>query len=520
MSNLEVAFRAMPCHPEPPKDGEGPRRPARAFLARSLAPRGMTILVTALCLTTTSSIFAISGVDSPPRPSAPHETKFATPEEAKLTNGLRIIVVRRPALPLLYAQVMVGQGAAGDPPGLAGTATMAGELLAKGTETMTAPEIARTIESLGGSIGSGAGRETSAAYLMVMSNQAELAFRILADVVLHPAFRQDEIDRLKNQRLDFLRVSLQRPGSLARFATERAVFGAGAYGHATNGTLETLQKISRDNIVTFYQKYFRPQQATLILAGDITLEKARALAEEFFGRWKNSEDEPNEKIQSGAASWKPENLVIDMPEAGQAAVTVARPAIERDSPDYYRAIVANSALGSGLSSRLNREIRIKRGLSYGASSSIEARRQSGLFSAAAQTKNESAAEVAQLVTAELKRMVTDPVDGAELEGRKAVLIGRYARDLETNEGFVDHIAELSAYDLPLDTLDKYIPAVNKVTSEGVTDFAKKELATEASLIIVGKASAFLDALKKTTPDVRVIEQKDLDLNQPNLTKAN
>ena len=174
------------------------------------------LLALALCLTTTSSIFAIGGVDSPPLPAARHETKFASPEETKLDNGLRVIVVHRPGLPLLYAQVQIGQGAAADPPGLAGTATLTGELLTKGTESMSAPEIARTVESLGGSIGSGAGRETSAAYLAVMSNQVEPAFKILADVVLHPIFRQNEIDRLKNQRLDFLRVSLQQPGSLAR----------------------------------------------------------------------------------------------------------------------------------------------------------------------------------------------------------------------------------------------------------------------------------------------------------------
>ena len=202
---------------------------------------------------------------------------------------------------------------------------------------------------------------------------------------------------------------LQQPGSLARFVTERVVFGAGAYGHDTGGTLETMEKINRDNIVTLYKRYYVPQNAAFILAGDMTLAQAKTFAQELFGNWKNEGGVPNEKINSGAASWKPENVVVDMPGAGQAAVTVARPAISRTSPDYYAALVANAALGNGFVSRLNREIRIKRGLSYGAASSFEARRQPGLFSATVQTKNESAAEVAQLVKAELARMVTDPV---------------------------------------------------------------------------------------------------------------
>ena len=207
-----------------------------------------------------------------------------------------------------------------------------------------------------------------------------------------------------------------------------------------------------------------------------------------------------------------------MPDAGQAAVIVARPAIKRKSPEYYAGLVANAALGNGISSRLNREIRIKRGLSYGAGSSIDARRQPGMFSASAQTKNESAAEVANLIGAELKRMTTEPVSGGELRSRQAVLTGQYARSLETNEGFIFELNGLAAYDLALDTLDKYIPSIEAITSEEVTSFAKKYFTTPVSLIIVGKAADFLDALKKSWPEVKVIEQKDLDLNRADLAK--
>jgi zinc protease len=477
------------------------------------------LLTIALFLTALQSVWAIGGLDTPPAPSARHPVKFVAPKEARLENGLRVIVAERPGLPLLSAQFQIGQGAAGDPAGLAGTATMTGELLTKGTETMTASQIATAIESLGGTIGSGAGRETSAAYVQVMSTEAESALKILADVVLHPAFRQEEIDRLKNQRLDYLRVVLQQPGSLARFVTERVVFGSGAYGHEAGGTLESLPKIKREDIVALYKKYYTPGDAALVLAGDITLAQAKGFAQELFGNWKDGGEAPDEKINSGAAGWTPENLVVDMPEAGQAVVTMARPGIERSSPAYYSALVANAALGNGFVSRLNREIRIKRGLSYGAGSSIEARRQPGMFSATVQTKNESAAEVAQLVKTELEQMVTHPVEGAELQARKAVLTGGYARQLETNEGFTDQISGLVAYGLPLDTLDKYIPSIDAVTSEAVTDFAKKYLIEPMSLIIVGKAGEFLEPLKKNFSEIKLIEQKDLDLNQAGLTKS-
>lgn len=477
------------------------------------------LLTAVLFLAVMQSAQAIGGIDTPPPPSAKHETKFATPKETRLENGLRVIVVERPGLPLVSAQVQISHGAAADPAGLAGTATMTGDLLTKGTDSMSAPQIAKAIESLGGTIGSGAGRETSAAYLVVLSNEVEAALRILADVVLHPTFEQAEIDRLRNQRLDYLRVALQQPGSLARFVTERVVFGDGPYGHAANGTLESLAAIKREQILSFYRQYYRPDQTTLIFAGDLPLAEGKKLAENLFGSWKKEESSPNETSSTQAADWKAQDLVVDMPKAGQAAITIAKPAIKRTSPDYYTGMVANAALGNGFVSRLNREIRIKRGLSYGAGSSIEARRQPGMFSATAQTKNESAAEVAQLIRMELERLATEPVKGAELQSRKAILTGGYARNLETNDGFVSQVSGFVAYDLPLDTLDKYIPSIDAVTSEAVTAFASKYLAPPASLVIVGQAAAFLDALKKNAPEIKVIEQENLDLNRAELTKA-
>lgn len=462
---------------------------------------------------------AIGGVDTPPAPAAPHEIAFARPQEATLENGLQVLVARRPDLPLLSAQLVIRSGSETDSDNLAGTASMAATLLTKGTETRSAPEIATAIESLGGVISSGGGWDASNASVLVMSDKADPALEILADVVLHPKFDQEEINRLKNQKLDSIRVAMQQPGSLAGYVAARVVFGDGDYGHASGGTIETVEAISRENILRCYQTYYTPQNATLVLAGDITLEQGRAFAERFFGDWKRS-DFPAQppRAEGESAQWKPANVVVDMPQAGQAAVTVAKPAIKRASPDFYDGLVANATLGTGFSSRLNEEIRIKRGLSYGARSSLEARREIGPFVASTQTKNQSAAEVAALLQGELKRLIMEPPAGEELKSRQAVLTGGYARSLETNQGFASQLASLAVHRLPLDTLDKFIPSINAVTPEAVARFAKEHLGTPASLIVVGKASEFIEALKKGLPDVRVIAASDLDLNRAELTK--
>jgi zinc protease len=465
------------------------------------------------------SASAIGGIDTPPPPSAPHETAFVQPKEARLENGLRVIVAERPGLPILAAELLVRNGAEVDPDGRAGAASMTGSLLTKGTEKMTAPQIASAIESLGGAIDSGARWDASSANVVVMSDKAEPALSILADVVLHPAFQQEEIDRLKNQTLDGLRVVLQQPGTLARYVTDRVVYGSSEYGHAAGGTMETVLAIQRDDLVKLYKTYYTPANATLILAGDVTLEQGKKYAQQFFGDWKGEPAASKEPARPAAGDWKPESVVVDMPEAGQASVTVAKPAIKRSSPDYYTGLVANAALGTGFVSRLNREIRIKRGLSYGARSALDSRRGGGAFIASAQTKNESAAEVAGLLRSELKRLGTEPVQGDELKSRQAVLTGGYARNLETNRGLVAQIASLATYDRPLDTVNKFIPTINAITAADVSAFAAKYFETPPGLIIVGKAPVFLDALKKNYPDVRVIPQAELDLNRGDLTKV-
>lgn len=462
---------------------------------------------------------AIGGVDTAPAPAAPHETTFVVPKEARLENGLRVIVAERPGLPLLAAELLVRHGAEVDPEGRAGAASMTGSLLTKGTDKMSAPQIASAIESLGGSIDSGARWDGSSANVVVMSDKAEPALSILADVILHPAFKQEEIDRLKNQTLDGLRVVMQQPGALARYVTDRVVYGSSEYGHAAGGTMETVQAITRDDLVKLYKAYYTPENATLILAGDVTLEQGKKYAQQFFGDWKGDASVKKEPAQSDTAEWKAENVIIDMPEAGQASVTVAKPAIKRSSPDYYTGLVANAALGTGFVSRLNREIRIKRGLSYGARSALDSRRGGGAFVASAQTKNPSAAEVAGLLQSELKRLGTDPVQGDELKSRQAVLTGGYARNLETNRGLVAQITSLVTYERPLDTVNKFIPTINAITAADVSAFATKYFDTPPSLIIVGKAPEFLEALKKDFPTVRVIPQADLDLNRADLTKA-
>jgi zinc protease len=211
-------------------------------------------------------------------------------------------------------------------------------------------------------------------------------------------------------------------------------------------------------------------------------------------------------------------LVIDKPDAGQAAVYLIRRGIDRSDPDYYRGIVTNSVL-SGYSGRLNQEIRIKRGLSYGAGSSLDPRRYVGPFVASAQTKNESGAEVAGLLVNEVERLSTSPPSETELTPRKSVLIGEFSRQLETVNGLVSRISALALYGLSLDEINHYIENVQLINSADVQKFASAKLDAKSSdIIIVGNAKAFLPELQKRYVNVEVIPFAQLDLNTQRLRK--
>ena len=467
-----------------------------------------------------------SAQEPQPTPGPPKTLQIPALSEKTLPNGVRIIVAPRPGTGLVSAQMLIkGAGGSADPESKAGLADLTASLLNKGTQTRTAQQIASAIETLGGSLSAGAGWDAATVNLSVMRARLDGAFPLFADSVLRPRFAGDELNRLRLQSLDALKVNLEEPGTLARYASSRIVFGISPYAHPLGGTVTSLPRIERADISDFFLTNYAPNKALLVFGGDITPDAAYALAEKYFGGWKSVPNPSGRELtpagQSGPPSPSRRIVVIDKPDAGQAAVTVERLGIARNDEDYYAAEAANSVLGGGFSSRLNREIRIKRGLSYGASSSIGERLNVGPFVAAAQTKNESAPEVAQLLLGELDRLATGDLADTELTTRKFALIGDFNRSLETGGGLSAEAGSLALYGIPLSAMAEYPDKIRDVTPDSVKKFVGDRItAKDADVIIVGNASLFLDALKKQFPSdtVEVIPVSRLDFDSPTLIK--
>ncbi len=492
------------------------------------------------------SIFAASIVaqtENPPTPSTPRTAKIPLVVEKKLPTGLKIATVQRQNVPLVTVQLLVRTGANGEEAEKAGLANLTASMLTKGTKTRTATQIAEQIEFLGGSISSGAGWNNSVLTITVMSDKLDAALAIMADTALNPKFDQEELKLLKSQTLDGLAYNLTQPGFLASYVSSKYSFGE----HPAGGTPETVQKITVADIAQFKKQNYIPEDSVLIFTGDITSIRANALAQKHFGRWRNlnkkiatmEDDTYLDPPKDASGTNQPtvpqpllrRILVVDLPDSGQASVNFSSfipqgrsntsPSDNKtvSSDIFYPALVLNSVLGGGYSSRLNQEIRIKRGLSYGAGSSFAWRFNTSNFSTRTQTKNESAAEVAELVLAEIKKLFDSNIAATELAPRKLVLTGDFGRELETTAGLANAVAALYTYELPLGDLNAHIQNVNAVTDAQIRTFANDSL-KYGDIIIVGDYKIFKDDLAKRFPNVKieVVKADELDLSKDNLRK--
>ncbi|MCS6875097.1 MAG: insulinase family protein [Pyrinomonadaceae bacterium] len=448
----------------------------------------------------------------PPLPSKPKPIKIPPFREAKLDNGLRVAVIEKRGVPLVSLCLVVRGGASMESSEKAGLARMTAELLTRGTTTRTAEQIAEEVEFLGGELSSWADWNASYLLLEISSDKLDRAMPVFSDVVLNPSFRQKEIEILRSQLQDSLSYNLKQPGFLASYVA--SVF---AYGeHPVGGTPESLKSITRQDIVSFYKSSFLPQNSVLVISGDISYVKATTLAKRFFDRWSSRKTlEKSEKTISHDARGGENNfLIVDLPGSGQAAVFYAKGVgVERKQQDkFFEAQVANSVLGGGYSSRLNQEIRIKRGLSYGAGSSFAWRANRANFAARAQTKNESAAEVAELILSEIKRLSTEDVPEDEVKPRKAALIGNFARQIETNQGLARYFAELHALQVEPQQIQSFVQSVESVKQADLKKFASVYL-NDGFFVIVGDYSKIRGELEKRFPQVKplVIQADKLSL---------
>ena len=455
---------------------------------------------------------------SPPPPAAPVAAHLPHAVERTLGNGLRVIVARTGDLPIVTASLSVRGGAALDPPGKAGLADVSAGLLTQGTATRSATAIAAQVESLGGAMAAAAGYDSETVSLSSLTSTLPRGLPILADVALHPLFAQDELDRLRQQKINDLSVAMQDPSTVAGMVMSAAVFGDGPFGHPVSGTPDSLARIDRAAVVAEHNRLFRPDNAVLVITGGIDPADAFALAERSFGGWTRPAGPPPAQAGSGPLTG-PRVVVVDLPGTGQAAVVVGGRSIGRRDPAYYTASVEDHVLGGGYSARLNEEIRVKRGLSYGAGSGISFWRDVGLFQASAQTKNPSAEAVADLILDQIRQLGAAPAPADELAARKADLIGEFGRSAATSAGLAQMLTLRAVEGVDIAEVERHAAGIEAVTARAAQAAAVRVVDPNAAdVVVVGDAHLFIDDLRKRFPKLQLVPGDALDLEAASLRK--
>jgi len=435
--------------------------------------------------------------------------------EATLDNGIDVVAAKTSNVPIATMTVLVPGGSKSDARDKAGVAQMAASLADKGTSELSEGEIAARLESLGATFGATAGDDGTYLSLTAPVANMDAAGEVLAAIITDAAYPEAAFQRERKRAVDGLQVSLKEPGWLASQTLRAVMYGDAPYGSVPSGLPETLQSLTREDLAAHRERWWHPGATKVIVSGGIAPDASIALVERLFGEWTAEGEAPDPVADPAGSAQEPRTVVVDLPDAGQAAVYVGTRAVARQDEDFYALTLANAVLGGGSSGRLFEEIRTKRSLSYGAYSSLPSRADEAYLAASAQTKNETADEVAQVILDEFDRLGSEPLDEDLLAKRRLYLSGGYARALETSNGFNAIVAGLLLQGLDAEEAAQYAQKLAGVTAATASRAAERYADPEAAtLVIVGDAKQFLDDLKAVRPNVEVIPVAELDLSSP------
>ncbi len=407
--------------------------------------------------------------------------------ERRLPNGLRLVVVEQHELPLADFALVLGTGVEADPAGREGLATLTASLLDEGTATRSSLQIADQAAFLGVSLGTGAGWDGSRVTLHTPTAQLDSALALMADVTARPAFPAAELDRLRKERLTGLLQVRDRGPSIADRAFAQAVFGpAHPYGRPASGTEASTRAITRDDVQRFYATYWRPDNATLIVVGDVTPDDVARRVERAFGGWRAPAGAPAPAVvvPPAAAPTAARVVIVDKPGAPQSSVRIGLPAASRATADYFPMVVLNTVLGGSFTSRLNQNLRETHGYTYGANSHFDLRRSTGPFLASAEVTGTKTDSSLVEFMRELRTIRDTVVPAAELDKAERYLVLQMPGEFETTGGIAAGLVPVVTYGLPLDYYNSFAARLQEVTQADVERVARRYVDPSRFVVVV------------------------------------
>ncbi len=425
-----------------------------------------------------------------PQPSEPREYQFPRFERRRLENGVELVVASVTKLPLVTVAVLVDAGAVCDAAGREGTAQLVAKLLLEGTATSDGAELTERFERLGASVDAHADWDAAAVTLTALSEHLPAAFDLLGEVLRTPAFRPREVERLKAERLAELLQLRAEPRGLADELFSRFLYTPSSrYARPEGGDERSIAAIDRDRLVSFYEMRYLPGGTTVVVAGDISADRAEELTRHALGTWSGGAatrivaDDLPARRERGVH-------IIAKPDAPQSELRIGHVGIQRNHPDFFPVNVMNAVLGGLFNSRINLNLREAHGYTYGAFSSFEWRRQAGPFVVSTAVRSDITDAAAREVLMEIDRIRAEAISPDELSLATSYLDGVFPIRFETTAAIAAALSVLVLHGLPDDYYDRYRSRVRAITTEQILEAAQRHLHPDTlQMVVVGDPSA-------------------------------
>lgn len=400
-----------------------------------------------------------------------------------LDNGMVLLLSERHTIPSVTINLLIRAGQIYEPADRAGLASITAELLTEGTKRRSASAIAQEIEFVGGSIGASGGNDSASANLTVLKKDLDLGLDILSDILINPIFPDEEIKRKVKETKAGIEKQKDDPSAVAGKEFAKLLFGEHPYGRPTEGTAESLDKITRDDMVKFHAANYIPNNTIMAVVGDVTEEEIVSKLNRYLKDWRKGDAA---KVAFPSVKALRQKIVKPInKKITQANIVLGHIGIERENPDYYAAYVMNYILGGGgFTSRLMDNIRDNKGLAYDVHSYFAPMKYSGYFNLGVQTKNESAKVAIEEALKEMERIRSAPVTDKELEDAKAYLTGSFPLKLDTNAKIAGMLTAFEFFNLGLDYPDKYPKIINSLTKADIQKAARKYLNPDNYIMVV------------------------------------
>ncbi|MGD2108848.1 MAG: pitrilysin family protein [Phycisphaerae bacterium] len=433
-------------------------------------------------------------------PIAPLTTTVPEIEHHKMTldNGLTVVVVPNHEVPFVTMKLGVLHGSWTDlQPGVA---SLAASMITQGSAEHTAAEMAEELEFNAISLSGGASMDVGSVNASCVTDKVELAAKLLAEVVQTPTFPDDQFEIMRQQVLLGLMVQAKTPEYIADREFRRRLFGPHPYARTSTGEPEEVRALTTSDLKRWWGTFVRPNKATLYLAGDVTPATAFTLAKAYFGGWKNETPEPSIALPDIPEPADTHIYIVDRPGSVQSQIRVGHVGITRRDEGYFSSRVLSQIFGGSFSSRLNKAIRVEKGLTYGARGGLYPNRFAGRFTISTFTKTPSTAETVRVILDEIDRIRKHRPEQEEVDTAKAYLVGSFAGDRETPQATVSDLWLIQHDGLPPDYLNRYLEGIKKTGGKDVQRDAKRFMARDKlTVVVVGEAEKIKGDLEKIAP---------------------